>query len=127
MSDTSINKCANASVQTTNAGRFRQPRYSVEEVDGGYDVRVHLPGVRKTDAKITFHQDSLLLEATPVASAGPNWKSRYREIPESDFRLRLDLNVAVDVDQAKARTADGVLTLHLPLADEAKPKVISVE
>ena len=42
------------------------------------------------------------------------------------FRRALRLPVALDAEKAEAKIEDGVLTLHLPKSESARPKTIKV-
>ena len=102
------------------------PRYDVEKHDHTYEVRVYLPGVAKGDASITIDQDSLIVEASRQSHWDENWRSVHREIPIADYRLQLELNVHVNEDAIRANSEEGVLTIHLPVAEEARPRTIKV-
>jgi HSP20 family protein len=126
MSDSILTKsaCQNASVRRAD---YLRPPYEVSEVDSAYWVAVYLPGVSKDWVSITFEGKTLLLEASRKSVAGENWRAQHREIPTGDYRLRLDLNFPVDVDAVTARTEDGVLTIVLPITEEARARKIAVQ
>lgn len=46
--------------------------------------------------------------------------------PARDFRRSLRLPASVDAEKAEAKITDGVLTLRLPKAESARPKMIKV-
>lgn len=107
--------------------RYVKPYYEVRSAKEAHTVRVYMPGVNKSGVKITLERDRLFIAGERTRLAPDSWKALHREIPEADFRLQLDLNVHIDERAIEARTEDGVLTLRLPVAEEAKPRTITVE
>jgi HSP20 family protein len=114
-------------VQTAQRQVYRKPWFTSSESEDGYLVEVYVPGVNKSGVEIAFEEDTLDITARRTASKAPDgWKALRREIPHEDYRLRLHLNVPVAADKISARVEDGVLTLELPKAEEAKPRKIAV-
>lgn len=109
------------------AQRYVKPYYEVRSAPDAHTVRVYMPGVSKSGVKITLERDRLFIEGERARIAPDSWKALHREIPEADFRLQLDLNVHINEQAIEARTEAGVLTLRLPVAEEAKPRTITVE
>lgn len=113
----------------TNQGQrpFLRPRYSVHPGAESYSVKVYLPGVPKENVELNLDQKVLSVHAQRRDAAPEGWRSRYREIPTADYRLRLDLNVPIAEEKVSAKTEHGVLTITLPIAEAAKPRQITVE
>ncbi|WP_309387755.1 Hsp20/alpha crystallin family protein [Cerasicoccus frondis] len=112
--------------KTAQRKTYLRPQYEVSSTQEAYTVQVYVPGVAKEGVKITVDQDTLAIEASRKQAANEQWRARHREIPTADYRLRLNLNVPVDAEQITASTADGVLTITLPVAEAAKPRQIAV-
>jgi HSP20 family protein len=106
---------------------YVRPRYEVRGNDDAYFIDVTLPGVRREDARITLEGTSLRIEGQRPAVAAAGWQALYQEIPLADYRLQLELNVAVDANKISARAENGILTVVLPVAEAAKPRQITVE
>lgn len=102
------------------------PRYTVEKKDHAYEVRVQLSGVRSGDASITLDRDNLVVEAKRSPHWDENWRVIHREIADADYRLELQLNLHVKEDAIRANSWDGVLMIHIPLAEEARPRPIKI-
>ncbi len=49
-----------------------------------------------------------------------------QEIPGGKFSRTINLPDVLDASKAEADMKDGVLTLHVPKAEEAKPKTIKI-
>ena len=87
-------------------------------------ARVELPGMRKEDIEISLHDGMLTING-----------ERKSETPEGDkaeraeyfYALGLNLPTQVDANKVAANYRDGILTVTLPKAEEAKPKQIKVD
>jgi len=51
----------------------------------------------------------------------------YRESPEANYRRAFELGPDVDTTRITAEMRQGVLFLHLPKSEKAKPKQIEVK
>ena len=108
--------------------RWLRPRYDVEQLDGGdYALRVWMPGVSKDTVTISLEKDTLLITGHRERFREDGWEPVLQELPEGDYRLSLTLNMSVDGDRIKAHVEDGILMLDLPVAEEAKPREISID
>ena len=113
--------------RATRPQRYLKPHYEVAEEKGAYEVRVFMPGVAKNDVKLTLERDRIFIEGSRRAVTDASWKPIFREIPDADYRLQLELNVDIDENAIEARTEMGVLNLRLPVAEAARPRSIQVE
>jgi HSP20 family protein len=125
--NTTLSRTEESQAATAQDRPLIRPRYTVEGDDTRYWIRVELPGVAKDQAGITLEKDTLTVEAHRGATAAGDWQAVHREIAEADYRLSLQLNLRVDDTAIKAQHKDGVLTIELPLAEEAKPRSISID
>ena len=107
--------------------RWIKPRYDVHTVESGdYNVRVVMPGVDKEGVHVSLENRMLHVTGTRKHHAPDEWTPVMREYREDDYRIDLELNVAVDSANIAAHVEDGVLNLTLPVAEEAKPRVIDI-
>lgn len=111
----------------TQPQRYLKPFYEVREEKDAYHVSVFMPGVAKNDVRITLEKDRIFIEGSRRDFAESSWKPVFREIPDADYRLQLELNVDIDEGSIEARTDMGVLDLRLPVAEAARPRTIAVE
>jgi len=124
---TTLSKPETTTTQTANTICYRRPQYKVHNLEGAYEVELHVPGCNKDGIRINLEKDTLTIEASRAESVNPDWKLLHREIREGDYQLKLNLNVNINAEKITAKTEDGVLKIHLPVAEEAKPRLISVE
>jgi HSP20 family protein len=88
---------------------------------------VELPGMRKEDIEISLHDGTLTIggERKPETSATGENATRTERFT-GKFRRSVTLPTRVDSNKVNATYKDGILTVTLPKAEEAKPKQIQV-
>ena len=88
-------------------------------------IQSDVPGVRAEDVDITIEGDTLTIKA---ALPEPEEDVEYsvRERVSGAYERTLHLNFAVQPDAVDATFENGVLTLTVPKATEAKPKKIEI-
>ena len=94
-------------------------------------VVLELPGMRKEDIGISLHDGTLSISGERKSSTSngqkPNGdKAERTERYVGSFRRSISLPVRVDANKVGATYRDGILTVTLPKAEEAKPKRIDV-
>lgn len=104
----------------------RRPQFLIKENEDGTRVQVALPGVRKEDLKLTLLETNLRIEAERNQEVPENWKT-HRD-PGSIRRYGLDIHLTSRLDGTRttASLESGVLTLQVPVHEEAKPRQIQV-
>jgi HSP20 family protein len=121
------NKMTPPTPATARRQDYVRPHYEVRGNEQAYEVRVYLPGVPREQASITLEKNTLVVEASRQPHWEEGWRPIHRELPVADYRLRLQLNLHVDEGGISASTRDGILTIKLPVAEEAKPRSIKVQ
>ena len=86
---------------------------------------VELPGMRKEDIEISLHDGTLTI-AGERKSETANDEAERSERYVGKFRRSITLPARVDANKVSATYRDGILTVTLPKAEEAKPKQIQV-
>jgi HSP20 family protein len=97
------------------------------ETEHDFVIHGSLPGVKPDDVRITVHGDTLTIRGDTKAEEekkGQTWHVRERRF--GTFQRALTLSAPVDADKAQAKFDNGVLTLTLPKAESARPKLIKV-
>jgi len=103
------------------------PALDVQEDKDGFTIRVELPGMKREDIEVSIQDGALVI-------SGERHQEKINEGTEvhrqeryyGRFSRVLTLSTAVSSDQVKATYKDGILTVALPKAEEAKPKQITV-
>jgi HSP20 family protein len=104
------------------------PAVDIAEHDDEYIVRVELPGVLKDDVKITLESNILTIRGDKKQQKETK-KADYHRVERSygSFQRSFTLPTTVKSDQIDATFKDGILSISLPKAEEAKPKQIDVK
>lgn len=104
------------------------PRIDVIEDKEKYTVKIDVPGIRKDDVKITLNENVLNIRGERAEELkSENETYHLVERRNGKFSRSLTLPTNVSVNDIKAKFTDGVLTISLPKAEEAKPREISIE
>ena len=104
------------------------PAVDVAEGNDAYTVKMELPGVNKDDVKITLESNILTIRGEKKAESEVNEKNYHRtERSYGSFQRSFTLPTSVKNDRIDAVYKDGILTVSLPKAEEAKPKQIEVK
>ena len=97
-----------------------------EDKDNVY-VRVELPGMKKEEIELSLHEGSLSISGERKTEEKHQEGEVYRaERFFGRFQRTVGLPTPVQTDKVKAQYKDGILTVTLPKAEEAKPKHIDV-
>ena len=94
----------------------------------GSDVWVHLdlPGVKAESLDITVERNMLTI------AAERNWQRQEGDQPyfaeryRGTFRRQIQLGEGLDLQSLEADLHDGVLTIRIPVAEQAKPRKIQI-
>jgi len=88
---------------------------------------VELPGMRKEDIEISLHEGALTIAGERKSESSNGEKAERTERYIGKFRRSITLPTRVDANKVSATYRDGILTVTLPKAEEAKPKQIQVK
>jgi HSP20 family protein len=113
--------------QLFGATRTWAPVLDVSEDKNSFSVRVELPGLKREDIEVAINDGELAITGERKAeTVSEGTEVHRRERVYGKFSRTLTLPAAVVTDQVKAAYKDGILTVTLPKAEEAKPKQIVV-
>lgn len=108
-----------------NGGR-RLP-VDVKVDDEGYSIYAPVPGLKPDQLRIEILDDVLTLHAGVEEEENGHHEDLLQEWYRGPLTRRLRLPDSVDASQAEAKVEDGMLSLYLPKAEEARPKKIAVK
>jgi HSP20 family protein len=104
------------------------PAFDVYEDKDNFYVRAELPGMRKEDIELSMHNGSLSISGERKSDEALKEAEVYRsERFFGRFQRTISLPTQVAVEKIKAQYKDGILSVTLPKAEEAKPKHIDVK
>lgn len=90
-------------------------------------AHIDLPGVDPESIDVGVEEGTLTVRAERTARTDEDAQWLVRERPTGTFARRLVLGRGLALDGIDATYADGVLTVTIPVAEEAKPRRISVQ
>jgi len=103
------------------------PAVDFFEDKDNFIVKAELPGMKKEEIEIALHDGVLTLSGERKADEKYESAQTCRsERFLGRFQRTLSLPAAVEADKVQATYKDGILTVTLPKAEEAKPKQIEV-
>ncbi|HEY8902761.1 MAG TPA: Hsp20/alpha crystallin family protein [Chthoniobacterales bacterium] len=100
------------------------PPVNIHQDADGYILEVEMPGVPKSGVEVTFEDGKLTLTGHRTRRGEDGYT--YRESSEADYRRVFDLDPSIDSGRIGASIEQGLLTVHLPKAEAAKPRKIAV-
>ena len=90
-------------------------------------VQLDLPGVDPKKIELTVEQNVLTVTAERQNAPAEGVQSLISERPQGVFTRQLFLGDTLDADKIRADYTAGVLTLTMPVAEQAKPRKIEIE
>jgi len=111
--------------RTRNATTY-VPRFDIVGTDEELVLFGDLPGVTKESLDVRFENGELMIEGNvPLRHAECEFV--YGEYGIGDFHRRFTISEKIDAEKISAELHQGVLTLHLPKVEAAKPHKITVK
>ena len=116
---------ANLTQEENDRGVMLTPRVDILETENELLLHVDLPGVKSEDVDVRFENGELTLHGrrTPTYNGRP-WLWEYES---GSFHRAFRVTEDIAADKIHADLKDGVMTVHLPKVESAKPRRISVK
>jgi HSP20 family protein len=114
----------------TTLSKFPWPSLSVDisETEGEYQIKAEIPDVKKEDVNVTVEDGVLTILGERKHEKEEKGKKYHRiERSYGSFVRTFSLPDVIEEEKVKAEFKDGVLNLHLPKSEKAKPKAIEVK
>jgi len=104
------------------------PVVDIVEDDNEYLIKAELPEVKKEDVKVTVQDDVLTISGERMFEKEEKGRKYHRmERAYGSFARSFTLPEDADGEKVAAEFKDGVLKVHLPKSEQAKPKSIEVK
>jgi HSP20 family protein len=104
-----------------------RPSVDIYETDDALVIKAELPGVSKDDIIIDVHQNTLTLRGQRTHEAEVKDEQYHRvERSYGSFQRSFTLPSTIDYEKVQATFKNGVLELHLPRLESAKPRQIAI-
>jgi HSP20 family protein len=104
-----------------------RPAVDIEENHDEVTLNAELPGMTKDDIELTVKDNVLTVKGEKKM----NTEKKEGDVFLSErcfgsFQRSFNLSNRVDANKVKAEFEDGILTIHMPKVEEAKPKAIEI-
>jgi HSP20 family protein len=104
------------------------PPVDIAEDDKEYTIKAELPGVNKEDVKVTVEGGVLSITGERKSEKEEKDKKYHRiERTYGSFIRNFTLPEGTASEKINAEFKDGVLKLHLPKDEKARPKTVDVK
>jgi HSP20 family protein len=103
------------------------PRIDVAESDQEFMLMAELPGVDKSEVKLTAEKGVLTLSGQRRPEERKDLRYHRVERLSGRFVRSFTLPDVVDEEKLTAEYRNGILTVHLPKSEKAKPRSIEVQ
>lgn len=90
-------------------------------------IKALLPGVQAEDLNINIVNETVTISGELNADREEDGNYLLTERPSGRFQRILTLPTQLNPDKVEASLEDGILTLDIPKAEEAKPRTIKVK
>ena len=117
----------NLAPERTTAGRVYTPAVDIVELGDELLLMADVPGVRPEDVDLNFDNGELTLSAKVHSRQPETTRYQAREYGIGDFYRAFRIGETIDVSKIRAELTDGVLKVHLPKSEDAKPRKIAVK
>ena len=98
----------------------------VKEIEDNFTITAMLPGLKPEDVEIQIVNETVSLKGEFKTEVDEKATYILQERPSGKFCRTVTLSDMVDASKAEAKMENGILTLSIPKAEEAKPKLIKV-
>jgi HSP20 family protein len=103
------------------------PALDVHEDKDQFTVNLELPGLKREDIRVQLEDGELVISGERKGeSVSEGTEVHRQERYYGKFTRAISLPTGVKTDGVKAAYKDGILSVSLPKAEEAKPKQIDV-
>jgi HSP20 family molecular chaperone IbpA len=100
------------------------PVVDIYENDDEILLYADMPGVDKE--AVSVNVDNGKLEIAGVRKLKTSGAQNWQEFQDVEYRRVFSVPQTIDVGRVNAELTDGVLKLHLPKSEAAKPRVIEI-
>lgn len=107
-----------------NGGRRLPVDFHADENE--FVLTAEIAGLNPDDIKIEIKDDILTVKGEVKSETNGDGKYLLKEIFYGEFSRSLRLPEPVEIDKVEAKVENGLLTIHMPKAEEARPKTIKI-
>jgi HSP20 family molecular chaperone IbpA len=124
--DIHVKQAEPQTAERTRTGQYFRPHVDILETADELLLISDMPGVTSENIDINFEDGMLTLEGKAQQRYSSNTNFLLYEYGIGDFHRTFRVSEQIDSAKIHAEVSDGVLTVHLPKAQAAKPRKIAV-
>jgi len=124
--ETQEKKELQASEEKTVPSRSFVPYGDIYETANALTLILEMPGVERDNVSINLDSNVLAIEGNIDFADYSEMRSLYTEYNVGHYSRKFNLSNEIDQNGISAEMQDGVLTLHLPKVEKAKPRKIQI-
>lgn len=118
---------AETGLERTRDGRYYRPNVDILEMPDELLLLADMPGVKSDEIDVRFEDGELTIHGPAAARQKPETNYLLMEYGVGDFYRTFRVSEQIDAAKIRAEYSDGVLRLHLPKVEAAKPRKIKVK
>jgi HSP20 family molecular chaperone IbpA len=134
MNDTSLTRTGQTSPATAGSGAAQPqaqrpalvPPVDIVENEVGITLLADMPGVSKDRLAVRVDGEHLVIEGEAGVAMPEKLEILHSEIRNPYFRRSFTLSRELDTTKIDASLKNGVLRLHIPKAEEARPRKVEI-
>ena len=120
-----ITKTENKAIEKTRELRTATPSVDIYENENEILLFADMPGVHKDDITVNIENGKLAISG--VRRLDHQGVSNWEEFVDVEYVRSFSIPQTINVEDVEATLKDGVLTLHLPKSEAAKPRLIVIK
>jgi HSP20 family protein len=122
---TDIAKRDDQNIEKTRELYEAAPAVDIYENDNEILLHADMPGVPKDEISVNIDNGRLSLSG--IRKLETSGAASWEEFGNVEFVRNFSVPQTIDVDKVKAELKNGVLALHLPKSEAAKPRQIEIK
>lgn len=126
MSETTLTKAPQSVAESTRNGKYFMPRVDIYEKETELLLYADLPGVKPDDVDLRYEHGELVLKGK-VSRRPHQGNIVLAEYEEGDFYRVFQIHETIDSTRIAGELKNGVLVVHLPKAEKAKPRQVTIK
>lgn len=120
-----ITKTENKAIEKNRELRTATPLVDIYENENEILLFADMPGVHKDDVTVNIENGKLAISG--VRRLDHHGVSNWEEFVDVEYVRSFSIPQTINVEDVEAKLKDGVLTLHLPKSEAAKPRLIEIK
>ena len=121
---TDMMKTGEKNIEKTRKLDTIQPPVDIYENEEETLLYADMPGVLKENLKVNIDNGTLSLSG--IRKLESRGAARWEEFGNIEYRRNFSVPQTINVEKVYAELKDGVLKLHLPKSEAAKPRLIEI-